>query len=44
MKIWQKKGIKVRDHIDQFTVGDDRYWDLRLAPYDIIASSCKDVR
>ena len=38
MKIWQKKGTKVRDHIDQFTVGDDRYWDLRLAPYDIIAS------
>ena len=38
MKIWQKKGIKVRDHIDQFTVGDDREWDMRLAPYDIIAS------
>jgi len=38
MKIWQKKGTKVRDHIDQFTVGDDRHWDLRLAPYDIIAS------
>ena len=38
MKIWQKKGIKVRDHIDQFTVGDDREWDKRLAPYDIIAS------
>lgn len=38
MKIWQKKGTKVRDHIDQFTVGDDRQWDLRLAPYDIIAS------
>jgi argininosuccinate lyase len=38
MKIWQKKGTKVRDHIDQFTVGDDRYWDLRLAPYDLIAS------
>jgi argininosuccinate lyase len=38
MKIWHKKGTKVRDHIDQFTVGDDRQWDLRLAPYDIIAS------
>ena len=38
MKIWQKKGTKVRDHIDQFTVGDDREWDMRLAPYDIIAS------
>ena len=38
MKIWQKKGIKVRDHIDQFTVGDDLEWDMRLAPYDIIAS------
>ena len=38
MKIWQKKGIKVREHIDQFTVGDDREWDMRLAPYDIIAS------
>ena len=38
MKIWEKKGTKVRDHIDQFTVGDDRYWDLRLAPYDIKAS------
>jgi argininosuccinate lyase len=38
MKIWQKKGTKVRDSIDRFTVGDDRYWDLRLAPYDIKAS------
>ncbi len=38
MKIWEKKGIKVRDHIDQFTVGYDREWDMRLAPYDIIAS------
>ena len=37
MKIWQKKGTKLRDYIDQFTVGDDRHWDLRLAPYDIIA-------
>ncbi len=38
MKIWQKKGIKIRGQIDQFTVGDDREWDMRLAPYDIIAS------
>lgn len=38
MKLWQKKHISVHENIDRFTVGDDRFWDLRLAPYDLNAS------
>ncbi len=37
MKIWDK-GIDTDARIEAFTVGEDRYWDRRLAPYDIEAS------
>lgn len=38
MKIWQKSSTQTHQDIDRFTVGEDRLWDLRLAPYDIKAS------
>jgi len=38
MKLWQKKQNTVAETIDRFTVGADRFWDVRLAPYDIQAS------
>ncbi len=37
MKLWDK-GYKTEEKIDQFTVGDDREYDLLLAKYDVIAS------
>ncbi|MDA0780540.1 MAG: argininosuccinate lyase, partial [Bacteroidetes bacterium] len=38
MKLWQKKQTTVTEAVDRFTVGDDRLWDVRLAPYDILGS------
>ena len=38
MKLWQKKQTTVTEAVDRFTVGDDRLWDVRLAPYDVVAS------
>jgi len=38
MKLWQKNKTPVTENVDRFTVGDDRLWDVRLAPYDIVAS------
>ncbi len=38
MKLWQKKKTTVTEAVDRFTVGDDRHWDVRLAPYDVLAS------
>ncbi|MFL2586687.1 MAG: argininosuccinate lyase [Flavobacteriaceae bacterium] len=38
MKLWQKKKISVTEQVDRFTVGADRLWDIRLAPYDVLAS------
>ena len=38
MKLWQKKQTTVTEAVDRFTVGDDRHWDVRLAPYDVLAS------
>lgn len=37
MKIWEK-GISTDSRIEAFTVGEDREWDRRLAPFDILAS------
>ncbi len=37
MKLWQK-GTPTNKKIDHFTVGNDRSYDLILAPYDCIAS------
>ena len=37
MKLWQK-GTTTNKKIDHFTVGNDRSYDLILAPYDCIAS------
>lgn len=38
MKLWQKNKTPVTENVDRFTVGDDRLWDVRLAPYDVVAS------
>ncbi len=38
MKLWQKKKTSTSEQVDRFTVGADRYWDVRLAPYDVLAS------
>ena len=38
MKLWQKKKTSVTKQVDRFTVGADRLWDVRLAPYDVLAS------
>ena len=37
MKLWQKD-TSTNEKIDHFTVGNDRTYDLALAPYDCIAS------
>lgn len=37
MKLWQKE-TSTNEKIDQFTVGNDRIYDLVLAPYDCKAS------
>ena len=37
MKLWQKE-TSTNEKIDHFTVGNDRTYDLVLAPYDCIAS------
>ena len=37
MKLWQKN-TPSHEKIDHFTVGNDRMYDLALAPYDCIAS------
>ena len=35
--LWNK-GTKAEDIVEEFTVGNDRILDLRLAKYDIIGS------
>ncbi len=37
MKLWEK-GIPVNKAIDEFTVGNDREFDIYLAPFDILGS------
>lgn len=37
MKLWQKD-ININDAVEKFTVGNDRNYDLLLAPYDVIGS------
>ena len=37
MKIWEKN-IPTNKKIEAFTVGDDTYYDMFLAPYDVIGS------
>ena len=37
MKLWQKD-TSTNEKIDHFTVGNDRTYDLALAPFDCIAS------
>ena len=38
MKLWQKKKTSTSEQVDRFTVGAERHWDVRLAPYDVLAS------
>lgn len=37
MKLWQK-GTVSKKEVDDFTVGNDRYYDLHLAPYDVLGT------
>ena len=37
MKIWQKD-IQALAQVEKFTVGQDKTWDLLLAPYDVLGS------
>lgn len=37
MKLWDK-GYSIEQKIEQFTVGNDREYDLRLAKYDLLGS------
>lgn len=37
MKIWQKD-IQALAQVEKFTVGQDKAWDLLLAPYDVLGS------
>lgn len=37
MKIWQKN-IQALAQVEAFTVGQDKTWDLLLAPYDVLGS------
>ena len=37
MKLWQKDKASLKE-VDQFTVGNDRQFDLLLAPFDVLGS------
>lgn len=37
MKLWQKNIDSLKE-IEQFTVGNDRFFDLQLAPFDVLGS------
>ena len=37
-KLWQKTGTETSKAIERFTVGQDRVWDLLLAPFDVMGS------
>ena len=37
MKLWQKDKASLKE-VDQFTVGNDREFDLMLAPFDVLGS------
>ncbi len=37
MKLWQK-GTASKKEVDVFTVGNDRFYDLHLAPYDVLGT------
>ena len=48
MKLWQKDNNSpsgVGGAIEQFTVGNDRNFDLQLAPFDVLGKycACKNV-
>ena len=37
-KLWQKDKTPLSDAIEAFTIGQDRIWDLHLAPFDVLGS------
>jgi len=37
MKLWQKDTVSLKE-VEQFTVGNDRMFDLMLAPFDVLGS------
>ena len=37
MKLWQKGTVSLKE-VEQFTVGNDRMFDLMLAPFDVLGS------
>ena len=39
MKLWQKTNTTLSSLIEEFTVGKDKEFDLRLATYDLEATS-----
>mgnify|MGYP000293478273 CR=1 FL=1 len=37
-KLWQKENQKTDAKIEQFTIGNDPLYDLKLAKYDVLGS------
>jgi argininosuccinate lyase len=37
-KLWEKDKTPLSDAIEAFTVGQDRIWDIQLAPFDVLGS------
>ena len=37
MKLWQKNTASLKE-VEQFTVGNDREFDLQLAPFDVLGN------
>jgi argininosuccinate lyase len=38
MKLWSKSNTSTTESVEQFTVGNDKYFDQLLAPYDVLGS------
>ena len=38
MKLWQKERTSISEKIEDFTIGDDAKWDLKLAKFDVLGS------
>ncbi|HEY2726525.1 MAG TPA: argininosuccinate lyase [Parafilimonas sp.] len=38
MKLWQKDSAEVSKQVEQFTVGNDRAFDVLLAPFDVLGN------
>ncbi|KAF0240383.1 MAG: argininosuccinate, partial [Chitinophagaceae bacterium] len=38
MKLWSKANTSTTEIVEQFTVGNDKDFDLLLAPFDVLGS------